>query len=328
MAPGRKVAVIGAGAWGTALAGLAAANGAAVVLLTRDPGKAARLNSGCPARSAIDVASPVVATSDPADLEAAAVAVFATPAQSLGAVAGRLAPHLASGLPAVITAKGIDGRTGRLLHEVLAEALPRAVPVVLSGPGFAADVAAGLPTAVTLAAADAATGADIAALFARDTFRPYLTDDLIGVELGGAVKNVLAIAAGIAEGRRLGPSAQAALIARGLAEMTRLGIAMGARRETFSGLSGLGDLVLTAMSPRSRNTALGLALAAGRPLDELTGPGAPLAEGVFSAGVVADLARRHGVDMPITRAVAAVVAGALGIDAAIASLLDRPLRAE
>jgi glycerol-3-phosphate dehydrogenase (NAD(P)+) len=214
------------------------------------------------------------------------------------------------------------------MHEVLEGVLPGAVPAVLSGPSFAADVAQGLPTAVTLATADQARGARLAALFARASFRPYLSADIIGVELGGAVKNVLAIAAGIVAGRSLGESARAALIARGLAEMTRFGMASGAARETFSGLSGLGDLVLTALSARSRNMALGMALGQGRALGELTGPGRALAEGVFTAPVVAKLARERNVEMPIVAAVAGVVTGAIAIDEAIVSLLGRPLGSE
>ena len=327
---GTRVAVIGAGAWGTALAGLAAVNGAQVTLWARRDEEARRLERerGHPALPGFALPAGVVASAEAARLAGTEVAVFATPAQSLAVAAAGLAPHLGRRISAIITAKGIDGDSGQLMHEVLEGALPGAVPAVLSGPSFAADVAQGLPTAVTLACADQALGAKLAALFARASFRPYLGGDIIGVELGGAVKNVLAIAAGIVAGRSLGESARAALIARGLAEMTRFGTASGAARETFSGLSGLGDLVLTAMSARSRNMALGMALAQGRALDELTGAGRALAEGVFTAPVVARLARERGVEMPIVAAVAGVVTGGIGIDEAIASLLERPLRSE
>jgi glycerol-3-phosphate dehydrogenase (NAD(P)+) len=198
----------------------------------------------------------------------------------------------------------------------------------LSGPGFAEEIAAGLPTAVTIAAADLSLAHALCAALSLDSFRPYASDDLCGVELGGAIKNVLAIACGVVAGRNLGESARAALIARGLAEMTRLGAALGARPETFMGLAGLGDLVLTATSRRSRNLSFGMALGEGRSLAELLGAGMPLVEGAHTARIAADLARRNGVDAPIIAAVAAVIDGELGVAEAIEGLVSRPLKAE
>jgi glycerol-3-phosphate dehydrogenase (NAD(P)+) len=228
----------------------------------------------------------------------------------------------------VLCSKGIERATGKMLTEVLSEVWPEASPAVLSGPSFARDVAEGLPTAVTLAAADAALGARWMATFSAPHFRPYLSDDLIGAELGGAVKNVLAIAAGAVQGRGLGDSARAALIARGFAEFTRLGVAMGAKAETMAGLSGLGDLILTATSPQSRNMSLGIELGKGRSLDAVLGEPTAVTEGVATAPAVVAMAKRAGVDMPICAAVADLVSGARGLDEIIAALLARPLKTE
>jgi glycerol-3-phosphate dehydrogenase (NAD(P)+) len=211
---------------------------------------------------------------------------------------------------------------------VLAAEAPTAMAAVLSGPGFAKDVVRGLPTATTIACADAHVGRRLVALLGRPTFRPYLTDDLIGAEIGGAVKNVVAIACGIAEGRRLGDGARAALITRGFAEMSRLGRALGARQETLNGLCGLGDLVLTCASLASRNTSLGAALGEGRAAAEVLADRRSVAEGASSAPAIVALAQREGVDMPICAAVNSVLAGALGVDDAIEALLSRPFREE
>jgi glycerol-3-phosphate dehydrogenase (NAD(P)+) len=216
----------------------------------------------------------------------------------------------------------------KLMTDVLAETLPDAAPAVLSGPSFAADVARGLPTAVTLACPDAELGRAIAEAIATPSFRPYVAGDMVGAEAGGAVKNVLAIACGIVEGRGLGRSAHAALITRGFAEMTRLAVALGAEAETVAGLCGLGDLVLTCSSPQSRNMSVGLALGAGQTLEQALSGKLSVAEGVASAPAVAALAARESVDMPICRAVAGILAGDADVDAAIARLLSRPLRAE
>jgi glycerol-3-phosphate dehydrogenase (NAD(P)+) len=214
------------------------------------------------------------------------------------------------------------------MAEVLAEAAPAARPAVLSGPSFAAEVARGLPTAVTLACADARLGQALAEALATASFRPYWTDDLIGAEAGGAIKNVLAIACGVVEGRGLGRSAHAALVTRGFAEMTRLAVALGAEAKTLAGLCGLGDLVLTCSSPQSRNMSLGLALGRGESVGEALAGKVSIAEGAETAPAIRALAARLGVETPICEAVAAVLAGERGVDEAIGGLLSRPLRSE
>jgi glycerol-3-phosphate dehydrogenase (NAD(P)+) len=228
----------------------------------------------------------------------------------------------------VAAAKGIEQATRKTQTAIFAEVLAGNSPAALSGPGFAEEIARGLPTAVTMAAKSLDLAHALSAALATDAFRLYTTDDLVGVELGGALKNVLAIAAGIVVGRALGESARAALIARGLAEMMRLGAALGARPETFMGLSGLGDLVLTATSRTSRNLTFGVALAEGRHPADLLAAGQPLAEGAHTAAVAAELALRHGIEMPIFSAVAEIVSGRIGVDAAIEGLVTRPIRAE
>jgi glycerol-3-phosphate dehydrogenase (NAD(P)+) len=227
----------------------------------------------------------------------------------------------------IACAKGIEGGTHKFMTEVIAACAPAAVPAILSGPSFAADVARGLPTAVTLAAADGTLAAALAEAIGSATFRPYHSTDVRGVEIGGAAKNVLAIASGIVTGRKLGASASAALTTRGFAELTRFGRAFGARPETLTGLSGLGDLILTCSSPQSRNFSLGVALGEGFSPTQAQNR-TKLAEGVFTASVLVEMAQEKGVDMPISSAVAAVLAGKLSVDAAIESLLTRPLRAE
>ena len=224
-------------------------------------------------------------------------------------------------------AKGIERGTRKFMTEIIAHAAPGAVPAILSGPSFADDVARGLPTAVTLAAADETIAADLAQALGSATFRPYHSTDLRGVEIGGAAKNVLAIATGIVSGRGLGASAAAALVTRGFAELVRFGRKLGARPETLTGLSGLGDLVLSCSTAQSRNYSLGLALGQGMSPDEAR-RATKLAEGAFTASVLSEMAKEHGVDMPITAAVAAVLDGAMNVDDAIASLMTRPFRAE
>jgi glycerol-3-phosphate dehydrogenase (NAD(P)+) len=244
------------------------------------------------------------------------------PARGPPAAATGLSSHVAKGTPVVACAKGIERGTHRFMTEIIAEALPDTVPAILSGPSFAADVARGLPTAVTLACADESTAAALARALGSQTFRPYHTTDVRGVEIGGAAKNVLAIAAGIVAGRKLGASATAALVTRGFAELARFGRALGARSETLTGLSGLGDLVLSCSTPQSRNFSLGIALGEGRAREDR------LAEGAFTAAALVELANENHVDMPIATAVAAVLDGTLTVDAAIESLLTRPFRAE
>ncbi len=254
---------------------------------------------------------------------AADIILIATPAQNLREAVTTLAPYLAKAKPLIACAKGIERGTHLFMTEVIAEVAPDATPAILSGPGFADDVARGLPTAVTLAAGDEALASALVHALGSSTFRPYHTTDIRGVEIGGAAKNVLAIAAGIAVGRQLGASALAALTTRGFSELVRLGHACGARGETKAGLSGLGDLILTCSNPQSRNFALGIALGRGE-----APPKGKLAEGEFTAPVLIELAASKDVDMPVSSAVAAILSGAITIDAAIEGLLTRPFKAE
>jgi glycerol-3-phosphate dehydrogenase (NAD(P)+) len=321
----QTIGIAGAGAWGLALANAAAVAGRAVVLWGRDVERTARL-AACREDEArlpgVRLADAVRVTGEAACLGTADAVLLAVPAQAMRGVAGRLGPCLAAAAPVVSCAKGLERGTLLSMTRVLAEVMPGRPAAALSGPSFAADVARGLPTAVTLAAAEEGLAAALAAALASPAFRLYHTDDVVGVEIGGSAKNVLAIAAGIAAGRGLGASAGAALVARGFAELGRLGAALGARPETLMGLSGLGDLVLTATAPQSRNFSLGVAIGAGRPRP----PG--LAEGAFTADALVALAARHAVEMPIAVAVAAVLGGTLTVEAAVAALLARPLRAE
>jgi glycerol-3-phosphate dehydrogenase (NAD(P)+) len=321
----QRIAVLGAGSWGTALAHAALRAGRDVVLWSRDA-KAAQAMAATRANPFLpDVAidKRIAITSSLADAQRADAILAAVPAQSLRALASLIAPSLSEGIPVISCAKGIERGTHKFMTEIIADAAPRATPAILSGPSFAADVARGLPTAVTLSAADETIAAELAKALGSATFRPYHTTDLRGVEIGGAAKNVLAIATGIVSGRGLGASAAAALVTRGFAELVRFGRKLGARPETLTGLSGLGDLVLTCSSPQSRNYSLGLSLGKGQPDQSHK-----LAEGAFTASVLAEMAKDHGVDMPITAAVAAVLDGTISVDDAIASLMTRPFRAE
>jgi len=321
----KSVAVIGAGAWGTALAAVAARAGRDVVLYARSAASAAEIAAtrANPKLSGARLDASVKVTDDIALAAAADIVLVATPAQNLREAVTALAPHLAKAKPVIACAKGIERGTHKFMTEVIAEAAPDATPAILSGPSFADDVARGLPTAVTLAAGDETLASALVQALGSSTFRPYRTSDVRGVEIGGAAKNVLAIAAGIVVGRKLGASAQAALTTRGFSELVRLGRACGARSETMSGLSGLGDLILTCSSPQSRNFALGMALGRGE-----QPPRGKLAEGEFTAPVLIELAASQDVDMPVSNAVAAILSGAVTIDAAIESLLTRPFKAE
>ena len=325
MASYTSVAVIGAGAWGTALAAVAARAGRDVVLYARSPASAAGIAAtrANPKLLGTRLDASVKVTDDIALAATADIILVATPAQNLREAVAALAPHIAKGTPVIACAKGIERGTHKFMTEVIAAAAPDASPAILSGPSFAEDVARGLPTAVTLAAGDETLASALVQALGSSTFRPYHTCDVRGVEIGGAAKNVLAIAAGIAVGRKLGASAQAALTTRGFSELVRLGRACGARSETMSGLSGLGDLILTCSSPQSRNFALGMALGRGE-----QPPRGKLAEGEFTAPVLIELAASQDVDMPVSNAVAAILSGAVTIDAAIESLLTRPFKGE
>ena len=320
----QRIAVLGAGAWGTALANCAARAGRDVTLWARDAAMVAQLagTRESPRLPGIQLEERVAATGAIADVAHADAVLLAVPAQDSRTAAMALAPHVSAGVPIVTCAKGIERGTHRFMTELIAETIPGALPAILSGPSFATDVARGLPTAVTLACAVDTMAAALAHALGSPTFRPYHTTDVRGVEIGGAAKNVLAIAAGIVAGRKLGASATAALTTRGFAELARFGRALGARTETLTGLSGLGDLILTCSSPQSRNFSLGLALGEGRAPDE------KLAEGAFTARALVELAGEKSVEMPIATAIAAVLDGKLSVDQAIESLLTRPFRAE
>ncbi len=329
--PFNTVGVIGAGAWGTALAEVCARAGRAVLLWAREPDTRAAVNAehhNPLYLPGVTLSERITAVGDLAALAACEVVLAVPPAQHLRATLETFAWFARPGLPVILCSKGVEQGSVKLMTEVLAEVLPAAVPAVLSGPSFAGEVARGLPTAITLACEDAVLGKALAETIALPTFRPYLTDDLIGAEIGGAVKNVLAIACGVSEGRGLGRSAHAALITRGFAELTRLAVAKGARAETLAGLCGLGDLVLTCSSPQSRNMSVGLALGRGESLDQALAGKRSVAEGVASAPAVLALARSLGVETPICAAMAAVLGGQVSVDQAIDGLLARPLKSE
>ena len=319
------IAVIGAGAWGTALANAAERAGRDVILYARDSAVAQTLAQTRRNPKLPDVAlgASITVTDDLKQAARADAILMVTPAQTLRAATQALAPHLADGTPLVACAKGIEHGTHAFMTEVIAQAAPTAIPAILSGPSFAIDVARGLPTAVTLATADETRAASLVQMLGSPTFRPYHSTDVRGVEIGGAAKNVLAIAAGIVVGRQLGASALAALTTRGFSELARFGQACGARPETLSGLSGLGDLVLSCSSAQSRNFSLGFKLGRGETPDR-----SKLSEGEFTAPVLIELAAEKGVDMPVASAVAAVLSGKVTIDQAIESLLTRPFRSE
>jgi glycerol-3-phosphate dehydrogenase (NAD(P)+) len=324
----KRVSVIGAGAWGTALANAAAKAGRDVVLHGRDP---ALIEAISKARSnekylpGIKLDEKVTPTTDLAMAANADSVLLVTPTQSLREMAALLSPHLRAGVPAIACSKGIEIGSKKFVTEVIEEVLPNARPAILSGPGFAEDVAAGLPTAVTLAAHDEVLALELASALSSQTFRLYHSNDVRGVEIGGAAKNVLAIAAGIVAGRKLGASAQAALTTRGFAELMRFARAYDAKPETLTGLSGLGDLILTCSSAQSRNYAFGISLGGSASVDVR---GKKTTEGVYTAPVLVESARAKNVEMPIAEAVAAILAGKIGIDKAIAGLLSRPLRQE
>ncbi|GGC49943.1 NAD(P)H-dependent glycerol-3-phosphate dehydrogenase [Chelatococcus reniformis] len=325
------LAVVGAGAWGTALANAAArAGGGRVLLWGRNPDAMAVLaatRTNERALPGVELAPEIEPTADAAAVGAASAVLLVVPAQAVrGALAGLGSVLAAPDLPIIVCAKGIERGSGAFPCDIVAELCPRAVPAVLSGPSFAADVARDLPTAVVLASAKAGLARKLAARLSGPALRVYHGTDVRGVEIGGAAKNVLAIACGIVAGRGLGESARAALVARGFAELARFARAHGARAETLMGLSGLGDLVLTCGSAQSRNFAFGEAL--GRGEVPATAAAGKLVEGAFTAPVLVDKAARAGVDMPIAQAVAAILDGAITVNEAVDMLMMRPLKAE
>lgn len=323
-----KLGIIGGGAWGTALAQVAAAGGQETLLWAREPEVVESVNASHENSIFLPglALNPAIrATSALNELDDCGAWLVVTPAQHMRAVLEQ-----ASGWdrPLLLCSKGIEEKSGDFLHKVARECCPRASVAVLSGPTFAHEVAKGLPTAVTLAAESPALAERLRERLNQPTFRIYVSDDVAGAEIGGAAKNVLAIACGVVEGRGLGQNARAALIGRGFAEMTRFGVAFGAKRETLAGLSGLGDLVLTCSSTSSRNYSLGVGIGEGRPAGELMANRKTVAEGAFTAPVLARVAKAKGVDMPIVDAVDALVTGRSSVDQALDALLSRPPRAE
>jgi glycerol-3-phosphate dehydrogenase (NAD(P)+) len=323
-----KLGVIGGGAWGTALAQVAASGGRETLLWALENEVVDAINDrheNSVFLANVPLNEAIRATSDFADLEACDAWLVVTPAQHMRSVLEQ-ARHCDR--PLVLCSKGIEERSGELLHHVALQSCPDAKVAVLSGPTFAHEVAKGLPTAVTLAAEDGDLAQQLRDRIAQPTFRIYVSDDVAGAEIGGAVKNVLAIACGVVEGKGLGQNARAALIGRGFAEMTRFGMAFGARRETLVGLSGLGDLVLTCSSTSSRNYSLGKGIGEGRSAAELLADRKTVAEGAFTAPVLARLAKDKGIDMPIVDAVDALIAGRANVDEVLGALLSRPPKAE
>ena len=329
-----RIGVLGAGAWGTALAAslYRKADDAnldiPVWALEEDVAQALKTGAGNPTFLP-NVALPSMQAGTDVSILARCDAILAVvPAQFARATFTQLAEHLDPGTPVLLCAKGIERDSLSLMTDVLTQTIPSAVPAVLSGPSFAADVSKGLPTAVTLACADETVGRNLMQIIGQPSFRPYWSDDLVGAEIGGAVKNVLAIACGIVEGLSLGKSAHAALIARGFAEMTRLGVAMGGRAETLAGLCGLGDLVLTCSSPQSRNMSFGLALGQGQSAQDILAARNAVTEGVATAPALVALAQAKGVEMPICEAVNAILGKELTVSEAMTALLARPYKGE
>ena len=323
-----RIGVIGGGAWGTALAQVAAAGGEETLLWAREPEVVESINGDHENKlflPGIALSPAIRATASLDDLRECDALLVVTPAQHMRGVLAAL-PRTAA--PLILCAKGIEEATTKLMHDVAREEQPDAPIAVLSGPTFAHEVAAGLPAAVTLAVEDQAIGEQLRARLARPFFRPYLSADVVGAEIGGAVKNVLAIACGVVEGRRLGQNARAALISRGFAEMARFGLARGARIETLGGLSGLGDLVLTCSSESSRNFSLGKGLGEGRPAAELLADRRTVAEGAFTAPVLERAAAEAGIDMPIVAAVNALLSDEASVEQVLEQVLSRPLRSE
>ncbi len=327
-----RLGIIGGGSWGTALACVARRSGSETILWAREPEVADAINAGrgnplfLPGA---ELESGIAATTDIAEaVEGIDAAFLVAPAQHLRAVASSMVSSISSDVPVVICAKGIEQESCALMSEVIAEELPRSPIVVLSGPTFAAEVVGNLPTAVTLATEHVQIGEQIVAAIGTPRFRPYLSSDLVGAQIGGALKNVLAVACGIVAGRQLGDNARASLMTRGLVEMVRFGVAKGGQPETLMGLSGLGDLTLTCTGPQSRNMSLGKALGEGRDHEEILAARSAVTEGVFTAAAVRVLAERLGIELPICAAVDDVINRGADLDETIASLLARPFTSD
>jgi len=327
----QTVGIVGAGAWGTALATVARRAGRDVLLWAHEPETVSAINNTHRNEvflPGIALDSRIKATSQYKDLAGCDMLLMVTPAQHLRGIADALKPHVHEGQPLVLCSKGIEQETGRLMSQIAAELIPEAALAVLSGPSFAGDVARGLPAAVTLATGEEDLGRALSHALSVPPFRCYWSNDVLGAEIGGAVKNVYAIASGIVVGKRLGASARAGLVTRSFAEMARFGVALGAALETLIGLSGLGDLVLTCGSDESRNMSLGRALGQGASAREALSGRLTVTEGVATARAMVEIAGARGIELPIAEAVHAVITGQTTVNAAIGALLSRPLRSE
>jgi len=327
----QNIGVIGGGAWGTALAQTLAMAGRDVTLWAFEEDCVNAINDtreNTIFLPGVKLNQRIRATSDIARLGDIDAVLSVAPAQHTRNILKTFVPHMKDGMPIVLCSKGIEISTRSFMSDVLAEIAPTAIPAVLSGPSFAIDVAKGLPTAVTLACEDKTVGQKLVKAIAAPTFRPYLASDVLGAEIGGAVKNVLALVCGLVLGKELGRSAHAAIIARGYAEMTRLGKALGCNPETLTGLCGLGDLVLTCSSEQSRNMSCGLALGRGQSLSDIMAARNSVTEGVATAPALKEMAETLGVDMPICSAMADILSGELKIDSAIVQLLSREHKTE
>ena len=327
----QTIGIAGGGAWGTALAQAVIKSGRDALLWAYEAETVRDINETHVNRGylpGIPLDPALRATGDLSEIAACDAIAMVTPAQHTRAIAVELAKLLPEGRPVIICSKGIEQTTRKLMSQVMGQALPQAALAVLSGPSFASEVARDLPAALTLACENEKLGEALALALGHDTFRPYWSNDVIGAQIGGAVKNVLAIAAGIVVGKKLGSNAHAAITTRGFSEMVRFGKALGGKTETLTGLSGLGDLILTCGSPQSRNMSLGIALGEGKTLDEVLGARKSVSEGVYTASAIVEIAQASGLDLPICTAVHSVVSGEASVDQAIEQLLARPLRAE
>lgn len=325
----QTIGVIGAGAWGTALAQTLSRGGRDVMIWAREPEVVESINKDHVNNvflPDIALSETLTATESLSEIASRDILLLVTPAQHIRATMKNLKGDLAQGKPVVICSKGIELESGLLLSQVVEDVVPGATVAILSGPTFASEVAAGLPAAVTISTSDSDVAKELQEALGVKKFRPYITNDIIGAQLGGAIKNVIAIACGIVYGRKMGESARAALLTRGVAEIARLGTAMNAQKETLLGMCGIGDLMLTCSSMQSRNFSLGAALGEGKTLDEILGPRKEVTEGVHTASAALALAKKHAVDMPITEAVNKCLHEGVSIDDAIEEMLNRPFR--